>query len=67
MRPLTSHGWPFTWSCQLPWVPVTRTTEGPAGVAGSVIAAGVVPVWRATWTQSTLSTPPGVVAAVGVV
>lgn len=40
---------------------------GPAGVAGSVIAAGTVPACLATEIRSTLSTPPEVVAAVGVV
>ncbi len=54
-------------SCQLPCVPVTLTTLGPAGVAGSVIAGGTVPVLLATDTESTLRTPPEVVAVVGVV
>ena len=47
-------------------MPVTLTTLGPDGVPGSVIAVGVVPVAVATVTESTLSTPPDVVSAVGV-
>src|SRR6185503_6968694 len=58
---------PPTCNDQLPCEPVTFTTLGPAGVAGSVIAAGVVPVARDTVTESTLSTPPDVVSGVGVV
>jgi hypothetical protein len=64
---LTIHGCPLTWSCQLPCVPVTRTTLGPAGTGGSVIAGGVVPTWRATDTESMLRMPPGVVSGVGTV
>jgi hypothetical protein len=48
-------------------VPVTRTVLGPAGVGGSVIAGAVAPVARETVTESTLSTPPDVVSASGVV
>jgi hypothetical protein len=57
----------LTWSCQLPWLPVTRTVLGPAGVGGSVIAGGVAPVARATDTESTLRMPPEVVSGTGVV
>ena len=44
-----------------PWVPVTRTVLGPAGVGGSVIAGAVGPAARDTVTESTLSTPPRMV------
>ena len=64
--PLTSYGAPLTFICQLPCDPVTRTTLGPAGVAGSVIAGAAVPVAFCTVIESTLSTPPDVVSAVGV-
>src|ERR1700761_779438 len=67
VMPLTCHGAPLTVSAQLPCEPVTLTVLGPAGIAGSVIAAGVVPLAVATLTESTLITPPEVVSAVGVV
>jgi len=58
---------PLTFICQLPWLPVTLTTLGPAGMAGSVMAAGAVPVILATVTESMFSEAPETVAAVGVV